>query len=109
MKKYFIKTWARVRLAVKRVSNRVKCLALAASIMALKPFAALAQALATTGYDAGTDALEDVATEIAKYVPYVLNLCYALAGVVAIVGAISVYISIILQLHKYEKWCFPMF
>ena len=93
MKKYFIKTWTRVRLAVKRVSNRVKCLALAASIMALKPFAALAQALANTGYDAGTDALEDVATEIAKYVPYVVNLCYALAGVVAIVGAISVYIS----------------
>ena len=28
-----------------------------------------------------------------KYVPYVVKLCYAIAGVVAIVGAISVYIK----------------
>jgi len=34
-----------------------------------------------------------VATQIAAYVPYVVNLCYALAGVVAVVGAISVYIA----------------
>lgn len=54
---------------------------------------AAAQALANTGYDAGTSALEEVATEITKYVPYVVNLCYALAGVVAVVGAISVYIA----------------
>ena len=31
--------------------------------------------------------------EIAKYVPFVVKLCYAIAGVVAIVGAISVYIA----------------
>lgn len=31
--------------------------------------------------------------EIAKYVPYVVKLCYAIAGVVAVVGAISVYIA----------------
>jgi len=31
--------------------------------------------------------------EIAKYVPIVVKLCYAIAGVVAVVGAISVYIS----------------
>lgn len=31
--------------------------------------------------------------EIAKYVPIVVKLCYAIAGVVAIVGAISVYIA----------------
>ena len=29
--------------------------------------------------------------EIAKYVPIVVKLCYAIAGVVAIVGTISVY------------------
>lgn len=40
-------------------------------------------------YSAGTSALSTVADEIAKYVP----LCYAIAGVVAIVGAISVYIA----------------
>ena len=31
--------------------------------------------------------------EIAKYVPIVVKLCYAIAGVVAVVGAISVYIA----------------
>ena len=31
--------------------------------------------------------------EIAKYVSIVVKLCYAIAGVVAVVGAISVYIS----------------
>ena len=38
-------------------------------------------------YSAGTT------EEIAKYVPYVVKLCYAIAGVVAVVGAISVYIK----------------
>ena len=37
-------------------------------------------------YSAGTTAL-------AKYVPIMVKLCYAIAGVVAIVGAISVYIA----------------
>jgi len=44
-------------------------------------------------YSAGTSALGTVAEEIAKYVPFVTKLCYAIAGVVAIVGAISVYIA----------------
>ena len=44
-------------------------------------------------YAAGTSALSGVTTEIAKYVPIVTKLCYAIAGVVAIVGAISVYIA----------------
>ena len=44
-------------------------------------------------YTAGTNALTTVAEEIAKYVPIVVKLCYAIAGVVAIVGAISVYIA----------------
>ena len=44
-------------------------------------------------YTAGTDALATVTEEIAKYVPYVVKLCYAIAGVVAVVGAISVYIA----------------
>ena len=52
-----------------------------------------AQSLSGTDYTAGTSALETVATQIAAYVPYVVNLCYAIAGVVAIVGAISVYIA----------------
>ncbi len=44
-------------------------------------------------YSAGTTALSEVAEEIAKYVPIVVQLCYAIAGVVAILGAISVYIA----------------
>ena len=44
-------------------------------------------------YSAGTTALGTVTTEIAKYVPVAVKLCYAIAGVVAVVGAISVYIA----------------
>lgn len=42
-------------------------------------------------YKSGTDALSNVTTQIANYIPYVQKLCYAIAGVVAIVGAVSVY------------------
>lgn len=45
-------------------------------------------------FDAGTTALGTATTEIAKYVPAVIKLCYALAGVVAVVGSISVYLKI---------------
>ena len=86
MKKFFSNAYASVKQTVSKCGKGIKCMALGA-------VDASAQALAGTGYDAGTSALEDVATEIAKYVPYVVNLCYALAGVVAIVGAISVYIA----------------
>ncbi len=44
-------------------------------------------------YSAGTAALGTVTTEIAKYIPVVQKLCYAIAGVVAIVGAVSVYLK----------------
>lgn len=44
-------------------------------------------------YSAGTTALGTVTTEIAKYVPVVVKLCYAIAGIVAVVGAISIYIA----------------
>ena len=44
-------------------------------------------------YSAGTTALATVTEEIAKYIPFVVKLCYAIAGVVAVVGAISVYIA----------------
>lgn len=44
-------------------------------------------------YSAGTTALGTVTSEIAKYVPVIVKLCYAIAGVVAVVGAISVYIK----------------
>lgn len=41
----------------------------------------------------GINALENVSKDIYDYVPVVQSVCYALAGVVAVVGAISVYIK----------------
>ena len=101
MKKILSTAWCATKNAVKYIGMRTKCLALTGAAMLLKPVTSAAQSLANTGYDAGTSAMEDVATEIAKYVPYVVNLCYALAGVVAIVGAISVYIAITSQLYQH--------
>jgi len=93
MKKFFSNAITSVKNAVKQAGTAVKCAALTFTASVLGVANASAQALAGTGYDAGTSALEDVATEIVKYVPYVVNLCYALAGIVAILGAISVYIA----------------
>lgn len=70
------------------VSPKVKMLA----IMLLAGAPAMAQSTAGD-YSAGTSALSSVAEEIVKYVPIMVKLCYAIAGVVAIVGAISVYIA----------------
>ncbi len=70
-------------------SQRLKTLAL---MLVCGSAVALAQN-AAGDYTAGTTALATVTEEIAKYVPYVVKLCYAIAGVVAVVGAISVYIA----------------
>lgn len=76
-------------------SQRMKTLAL---MLLVGTTAAMAQN-AAGDYSAGTTALTTVTEEIAKYVPIVVKLCYAIAGVVAIVGAISVYIAM-------NKWLF---
>jgi type IV secretory pathway VirB2 component (pilin) len=70
-------------------ANRVKMLAL----MLLCGTAVTFAQNAAGDYTAGTSALSTVTEEIAKYVPFVVKLCYAIAGVVAVVGAISVYIA----------------
>lgn len=70
-------------------SPRTKTLAL---MLVCGTAAAFAQN-AAADYTAGTNALSTVTEEIAKYIPYVVKLCYAIAGVVAVVGAISVYIA----------------
>lgn len=87
----------------KKVTNLVKSagkklrssqrLQMAVAMMLVGTAAAMAQN-AAGDYTAGTTALGQVTTEIAKYIPYVVKLCYAIAGVVAVVGAISVYIAI---------------
>ena len=73
---------------VNRIANKVTMFIL----MLLSGAVARAQNSAGD-YTAGTNALSTVAEEIAKYVPIMVKLCYAIAGVVAIVGAISVYIA----------------
>ena len=93
MKKKFFQVCTSVKTRVSNASHRAKLMAMGAVVAALAPAGAFAQELAGTGYDAGTSAWEEVASELVKYVPYVVNLCYALAGIVAIVGAISVYIA----------------
>lgn len=70
-------------------SQRMKAIAL---MLLVGTTAVMAQNSAGD-YSAGTTALTTVTEEIAKYVPIVVKLCYAIAGVVAIVGAISVYIA----------------
>ena len=71
---------------IQGVSTKVKMLALTL----FSGTTAMAQSTAGD-YSAGTTALSTVAEEIVKYVP--VMVCYAIAGVVAIIGAISVYIA----------------
>ena len=70
-------------------SQRLKTMAL---MLAIGTTATFAQN-AAGDYTAGTTALSEVTTQITKYIPYVVKLVYAIAGVVAVVGAISVYIK----------------
>ena len=43
--------------------------------------------------DSGIQAITKSTDALKKYIPVVTKLCYALAGIVAVVGAISVYIK----------------
>lgn len=80
----------KVKGLIKRVASWKKMQLCA--FMLLSGTAVMAQSTAGD-YSAGTTALSTVAEEIVKYVPIMVKLCYAIAGVVAIVGAISVYIA----------------
>ena len=84
----------KLKNAMKRIVGAVLYkVAMLAILLVSGPAALMAQNTAGD-YTAGTNALTTVAEEIAKYVPIMVKLCYAIAGVVAIVGAISVYIAI---------------
>ena len=87
----FNKTMNFLKKTAKRAvsSQRLKSMAL----MLLVGTGAVMAQNSAGDYSAGTTALTTVTTEIAKYVPIVVKLCYAIAGVVAVVGAISVYIA----------------
>ena len=83
----------KLKNAMKRIVGAVLYkVAMLAILLVSWPAALMAQNTAGD-YTAGTNALTTVAEEIAKYVPIMVKLCYAIAGVVAIVGAISVYIA----------------
>ena len=71
---------------IQGVSTKVK-------MLALTLFSGTTAQSTAGDYSAGTTALSTVAEEIVKYVPVMVKLCYAIAGVVAIIGAISVYIA----------------
>ena len=83
----------KLKKAMQRIVGAVLYkVAMLALLLVSGPAALMAQNTAGD-YTAGPNALTTVAEEIAKYVPIMVKLCYAIAGVVAIVGAISVYIA----------------
>ena len=82
----------KVSNVAKRCTSFIKRCGMAIAMFFGATFGAFAQN-AAGDYTAGTTALSTVAEEVAKYIPIVVQLCYAIAGVVAILGAISVYIA----------------
>ena len=71
----------------------VRCCVMAVLSMVLGVTHAFAQAAGGAGYEAGKNAISEASEQIAQYVPIATKLCYAIAGVVAIVVAISVYVK----------------
>ena len=78
----------KAKKTIMQVSTKVRMLIIAL----LGGIPAMAQSTAGD-YSAGTTALSTVAEEIVKYVPVMVKLCYAIAGVVAIIGAIVCFIA----------------
>lgn len=64
-----------------------------AAFVVLFSHPAFAQGGITSGLKAGEDALTQSTAGIQKYLPLVRNLIYAIAGIVAVLGGISVYIK----------------
>ena len=71
----------------------VRCCVMTVLSMVLGVTHAFAEAAGGAGYAAGKNAISEASEQIAQYVPIATKLCYAIAGVVAIVGAISVYVK----------------
>lgn len=91
--------FANLKNGCKRACNLVKnnravrLCALVAVCLTFNVATALAQSGGGAGYEAGKNAISQASEQIAQYVPIATKLCYAIAGVVAIVGAISVYVK----------------
>ena len=74
-------------------SRAVRFCVLVAVCLTFNVATALAQSGGGAGYEAGKNAISQASEQIAQYVPIATKLCYAIAGVGAIVGAISVYVK----------------
>lgn len=74
-------------------SRAVRFCVLVAVCLTFNVATALAESGGGAGYEAGKNAISQASEQIAQYVPIATKLCYAIAGVVAIVGAISVYVK----------------
>ena len=91
--------FANLKNGCKRACNLVKnnravrLCAIVAVSLTFNVATALAQSGGGAGYEAGKNAISQASEQIAQYVPIATKLCYAIAGVVAIVGAISVYVK----------------
>ena len=82
----------KAKKTIMQVSTKVRMLIIAL----LGGIPAMAQSTAGD-YSAGTTALSTVAEEIVKYVPVMVKLCYAIAGVVAIIGH-TLHVSTIISI-----------
>ena len=90
MKNSFKTTAKAVAKKVKNFVTDPRCLSLMVMMLvcASPAFAGLED-----GIKNGQDAINTTSGALVKYIPYVTKLCYAIAGIVAITGAISVYIK----------------
>ena len=61
--------------------------------VAPKPFARPRVKAVFPAPSAGISALSTVETQIGAYVPYVRSLIYVIAGIVAVIGSINVYMK----------------
>ena len=92
MKMFFVNALSKAYLGVKGVVTDRRFLTLLCCVLFVGVSAFAQGGTVITG-DPGQQALGNAADQIRTYIPYVKTLCYALAGVVALLGAISVYIA----------------
>ncbi|MDY3936641.1 MAG: DUF4134 domain-containing protein [Prevotella sp.] len=74
---------------IKAVVTDPRC----AAVMLLVAFSVLAVDVQAQSMDTGVQAIQASTDSLKKYIPVVTSLCYVLAGIVGIVGGISVYIK----------------
>ncbi|WP_308529653.1 DUF4134 domain-containing protein [uncultured Prevotella sp.] len=81
----------KILTTAKELAKRVFCSRIAmAAVAATISVYGHAQGTAA-GLDAGKTAITQTTTSLKAYIPVITNLCYIIAGIVAILGALSVY------------------